>query len=204
MTTPMIIPDREHLDVSAKPIYRKCIYWIASACALGAALLLLAGILGLTKGDNWLITIFRLHAGSNGVQLIQLYRVNPLDLTLLALIATTYIGLYLALHRSHPVLAVIAAVQPPLGILLFVLTQNAGRSSVMGACLAISLAMVLGGPFSKWLGWIGLMCSILLLAGDLGTGLAPNHILAISTGIGYVLQVSWLFAVAYRLFRLAR
>ncbi len=204
MTTPMIIPDTEHLDVSAKPIYRKWIYWIASACALGAALLFLAGILGSAKGDNWLITIFKLHAGWNGVQLIQLYRVNPLDLTLLALIATTYIGLYLALHRSHPVLAAIAAVQPPLGILLFLLTQNAGRSAVMGAGLAISLAMLRGGPFNKWLGWTGLVSSILLLAGDLGTSLAPNHILAVSTGIGYVLLVSWLLAIAYRLFRLAR
>ncbi len=204
MTTPMIIPDTEHLDGSAKPIYRRWIYWITSACALGAALLLLAGILGLTRGDNWLITIFKLHAGSNGVQMSQLYRVNPLDLTLLALIATTYIGLYLALHRSHPILAAIAAAQPPLGILLFLLTQNAGRSSVMGAGLVISLAMLRGGPFSKWIGWAGLIPSALLFAGDLATGLAPNRILAVATGVGYVLLISWLFTVADRLFRLAR
>ncbi len=203
MTTPMIIPDTEHMGVSAKAMYRKWMYLVASACALGAALLLLAGILGLAKGDNWLIMIFRLLAGSNGVQVSQLYQLNILDLALLALFAIAQAGLFLALHRSHRFLALIALVQPPLGILLFLLTQNAGRSSVMGAGLAICLAMLRGGPFSKWLGWIGMVASILLLAGDLGTGLAPNGILAVSTGIGYILLISWLFAVAYRLFRLA-
>lgn len=204
MATPMIIPDTEHLDASGKAMYKKWIYWIASACALGAAFALLAGILGLTGGNNWLITIFRLLAGSNGAQLSQLYQLNSPDLVLLALVATTFIGLYLALHKTHPILAAIAAVQPPLGILLFLLTQNAGRSAVMGAGLAISLAMLRGDSFTKWISRVGLVSSVLLFAGDLGTGLAPNRILAVSTGIGYVLLTGWLFAVAHRLFRLAR
>ena len=204
MTIPLIIPDTEHLGVAAKATYRKWIYWIASACALGAALTLVAGILGLTEVENWLITIFKLLAGSNGVQLSQLYQLNALDLALLALIAIAHAGLFLALHRSHRILSLIALVQPPLGILLFLLTHNAGRSAVMGAGLVVSVAMLCGGPFSKWLGWIGMVASILLLAGDLGTGLAPNQILAVSTEIGYVLLISWLFAVAYRLFRRAR
>ncbi len=192
----------------------KWIYWTASASALLAALMFAAGaiallmpgsgsLLALLRG-NWLITIFRLLAGDAGITAGDLYQLKALDLALLALVAATHAGLYCALHRSHRILAAVALVQPPLGILLLVLTHSIGRSAAMGAGLVISLAMLRGGPFGRWTGWMGLASSILLLAGDFGAGLAPFGPLAAVTAIGYVLLTAWLCAVAWQLFRLAR
>ena len=204
MTTPMMVPDTARVDVSPKAMYSQWIYLIAGTSALVAGLIFLAGILGLVRSDNWLVTIFKLQAGSNTVPLSQLYQLNGLDPALLVLVATAYAGLYCALHRSHRILALIALMQPPLGLLLFLVTHNAGRSSVMGAGLVISLAILGGGPFGKRLGWIGLLSSALLLAGDLGTDLAPSTALAIATGLGYVLLIAWLLAIGLRLLQLAR
>ncbi len=201
MTAPLILPRADHPRISAKAAH--WIYLAASASAVGAGLLFLAGILGLTKGDNWLITIFKLLAGSDGIQPSQLYQLNVLDLALLVLIAIAHAGLYVAVHRSHRILAPIALVQPPLGILLFLFTHSAGRCAVMGAGFVISVTMLRGGPFTKRLGWIGLLSSALLLAGDLGTGMAPSSPLAISTALGCVLLIGWLLAVGRRLLQLA-
>ncbi len=214
MTTQTTTHRAADADLAGSGAYSKWILMAGSASALGAALLFLAGFIALRTPNagallallrsNWLITIFRLLAGDTRIQASALYRLNSLDLVLLALIAITHAGLYCALQRSRRVLALIALVQPPLGILLFVLTHSAGRSAVMGAGLVMSVAMLSNQVFGKWTGWMGLLASILLLAGDFGTGLAPNAILAASTGIGYVLLTAWLFLVARRLFELAR
>ena len=200
--------------MAAETKHGKWMLMTGSVSALGAGLIFLAGIaalrvpgadhgLALLRG-NWLITIFRLLTGDPGIQASQLFRLNALDLVLLGLIAATHAGLYCALHRSRRILAVIALVQPPLGILLFLLTQSVGRCAVMGAGLAMSAAMPGSQDFSKWTGWMGMIASMLLLAGDFGTGMAPSSILAVSTGIGYILLTCWLFVVSCRLFQLAR
>ncbi len=214
MTTQTTTHRAADADLAGSGAYSKWILVAGSAAALTAGLLFLAGPIALSiPGEssvlsllrsNWLSTIFRLLAGEAGIQASELYRLNALDLALLALIAVTHAGLYCTLHRSRRVLALIALVQPPLGILLFVLTHGAGRSAVMGASLVMSVAMLGSQTFRKWTGWMGLLASILLLAGDVGTGLAPNAILAASTGTGYVLLIGWLFVVARRLFQLAR
>ncbi len=198
----------------ARATYEKWIFLAGSASAFAAGLAFLAGLVALRMPgaapvytllrSNWLLTIFRLLAGEPGVQLSQLYRLNALDLVLMSLIAATQAGLYLALQRNRRVLALIALVQPPLGILLLVLTHNAGRSAALGAELVICVAMLGSRVFGKWTAWLGLLSSILLLAGDLGTGLAPNTVLALATVVGYILLAGWLFLVSGRLFQLRR
>lgn len=204
MTTPTIVPDTQHLPVSGNAMYRKWIYLAGAASALAAGLILFADLIRLNEANNWLITIFRLLAGSNGVRASELYRLNALDLVLLALIAAAHAGLYAALHRSNRILALIAVLQPPLGILLFLLTHSAGRCAVMGAGLVASIAALRSGTIGKWTGSAGLISSVLLLAGDLGTSLAPCSLLAFSTGVGYILLIGWLLAVGRRLLQLAR
>ncbi len=206
--------DAHQLAISGETRVGKWLLIIASASALGAGLLFLAGLSVLRDpyagslltqlGNNWLVTIFRLLAGDAGIQASELYRLNALDLILLLLIAVTQAGLYHALHTRRRTLALIALVQPPLGMLLFLLTHSAGRCAVMGAGLVISVAMLISPIFSKWTGWMGLLASILLLAGDFGTASAPNSILAITTGVGYILLTGWLFVVARRLLQLTR
>jgi hypothetical protein len=153
--------------------------------------------------NNWLVIIFKLHAGAGGVQIDKLQVFNFLDLAILALVGLTQLGLFAALFRTSKIWSFIALIQPFLGIVLFVATRSAGRSSVMGAGLIISAVMLRGKPFSKVSAYIGLVASALLLAGDLSAGaIPPSNLVATLFGIGYVLLIVWIFLVARRLFQM--
>ncbi len=154
--------------------------------------------------DNWLMVILKLHAGINGVEPNQLYELNLLDVAIMALIGMTHLGLYAALRDRSKIWSIVALVQPFLGIALFVATKSAGRSGVMGAGLVISLVMLRGDIFNKAIAYIGILSSILLLLGDISVGIAHSNIIAILTGIGYMLLLAWLLLVAQKLFQLGR
>jgi hypothetical protein len=165
-------------------------------------LLVVGGGLTLLQ-DNWLIIIFKVHAGMGGNQIDKLQVFNTVDLVILALVAVMYLGLYLALHTTSKIWSIIALIQPFLGIGLFIGTGSAGRSAVMGAGLVISAVMLRGNRFSKVIGWIGLVACTLLFAGDLSAGaIPPSAILASLFVIGYVLLIAWLFLVSRRLFQI--
>jgi hypothetical protein len=140
-----------------------------------------------------------MHAGFRGVQSNLLSQVDLLDLVILVLTATMYVGLYAALRNTSKIWSLIALAQPILGIVLFLATKSAGRSSVMGAELVISLVMMTSKVFNKRIAYIGILSSTLLLAGDLGASMAPSIILAVVTGTGYLLLVIWLWLVGRRL-----
>ncbi len=188
----------------------------AATLTLGALLLIAmislitAGLQpGTTSGwfslfqNNWLVVLFKLNAGFTGAQFDSLYGLNPLDMAILALVATMYLGLYAALKRTSKILSIIAAIQPFLGIVLFIATKTAGRSGVMGAGLVISLVMLRSNIFGKVIAFVGILASVLLLIGDLSTT-ANSHstIIAILIGIGYVLLIPWFFLIARKLFQL--
>jgi hypothetical protein len=200
------------MDVRLKSPYK-----IYSAAALITGLLFLAGgveliITALLPGainnwlsllqDNWLIVIFKLHAGFSGVQSNLLYRLNILDIIILALLAILYIGLYIALRRTSKVWSVIALAQPFLGMALFIATKTAGRSAVMGAGLVISLVMLRSNTFNRATAFIGILSSLFLLTGDISVAIASSTFIAILTGVGYLLLIIWFFLVAHRLFQM--
>ena len=151
--------------------------------------------------NNWLAIIFKLQAGFIGGQPDPLYGLNLLDLAILALVGMSYAGLYAALRRTSKVWSMIALAQPFLGIVLFMTTKTAGRCGVMGAGLVISAVMLRSKLFNRLFAYTGLLSGVLLLAGDLGAGMAPSYFLATLTGIGYLLLVAWFFLVAGRLFQ---
>jgi hypothetical protein len=153
--------------------------------------------------NNWLLVLFQLNAGLNGVQFDLLSVLNPLDLAILALVATMYLGLYAALEKTSRILSLIAAIQPFLGIVLFVATKMAGRSGVMGAGLVISLVMLRSNIFGKVIALVGILASVLLLIGDLSTTPdSHSSIVAMLVAIGYVLLTAWFFLIARKLFQL--
>jgi hypothetical protein len=117
----------------------------------------------------------------------------------MALIGTMYLGLYAALRGTNKVWPMVALVQPFLGIVIFVVTKSAGRSGVMGAGLVISMVMLRSDIFNKVIAFMGLLSSILLLAGDISEGIFHSYIFAIITAIGYVLLTAWFFLIAQRL-----
>ncbi len=155
--------------------------------------------------NNWLLVLFQLNAGLNGVQSDALSVLNPLDLTILALVAIMYLGLYVVLGKTSRILAMIAVIQPFLGIVLFVVTQMAGRSGVMGAGLVISLVMLRSNIFGKVIALVGILASVLLLIADVSTTPdSHSSIVAMLIAIGYVLLTAWFFLIARKLLELGQ
>lgn len=151
----------------------------------------------------WLVEIFKLHSGFNGVHITSLHVLNYLDIAILAIVGTMYLGLYHAFKRTSKIWALIAAIQPFLGIVIFIATKNAGRSGVMGAALVISVVMRRSCIFNKPTAYIGILTSVLLLVGDFSAGvIPPSTVIATLVGIGYVLLMMWHFLVARKLFQL--
>jgi hypothetical protein len=196
------------------------VYRISGAAALILGALFLIALIslvnasigpGTAKGwfsplqNNWLLALFQLNAGLNGVKFDLLSVLNPLDLAILALVATMYLGLYAALGKTSRILSIIAAIQPFLGIVLFVATKTAGRSGVMGAGLVISLVMLRSNIFGKVIALVGILASALLLIGDLSTT-PDSHasITAMLIATGYVLLTVWFFLTARRLLELGQ
>jgi hypothetical protein len=154
--------------------------------------------------DLWLIIIFKLHAGFSGTQLNQLTGLNLLDLVFLALVGVAHVGLHTVLRRKSRIWSIVAAVQPWLGIALFIATDSAGRSAVMGAALVASLVMLGSTAFKKTTAYIGILASVLLLAGDFSAGvIPPSPVVATLFAIGYVLLATWFFQVSGTILGLA-
>ena len=150
--------------------------------------------------DNWLMVIFKVYAATAGYQIDRLQAFNFLDLAILVLVALLYVGLYRAARKGNTFWPVVALLQPFLGIGLFIVTRSAGRSSVMGAGIVISAVMLRNATFSKPIAWMGLLASMLLLAGDLGAGEIPSsNLIASVFGVGYLLLIVWLFLVGRKL-----
>ena len=195
------------------------LYKVSAAAALMAGGLFLVGMLSLlmsvlfpgrTYGwltevqNNWLIVIFKLHAGFRGAQIRLLHVLDILDAVILALVSIMYLGLYAALWKTSKVWSIVAAVQPFLGIVLFIATQTTGRSSVMGAALVISVVMLRSTIFNKATAYLGIIASVLLLLGDFSAGIPPSVIVASLFGIAYVLIITWFLLIARRLFQLGQ
>lgn len=197
----------------------KSLYKVAGVAAVFAGVLLLLAMISLIVADlqlgainrwlslfqnNWLVLIFKLHAGFGGVQADLLHVLNLLDLAILALVGMLYLGLYAIFRRTSKIWSFIALALPFLGIMLFTITRIAGRSSVMGAGLIISLVMLRNNIFNKVIAYMGILASLLLLAGDFSVGIPNSNMIAALFGIGYVLMMIWFFLVGQRLLRLGR
>jgi hypothetical protein len=194
-------------------LYKACgaAAMIAGALFLIAVIDLLFSVLqpGVINGwlspfqDNWLVVIFKLHAGFSGVQIDRLHVLNFLDLVILALVGVTMLGLYAALGGESKIWSMIALAQPWLGMVLFTATKNAGRSSVMGAVVVISVVMLRNNIFNKVTAYMGILAGVLLLVGDFSAGVLHSNIIAILFGVGYVLLITWFFLVARNLIKIS-
>ena len=202
-------------DVTDLTPYRVMI--AGSAAALIAGVVLLLAVidliipsfrLGTPNGwvslfqNNWLMVIFKLHAGFSGVQIDLLHILNFLDIAILVLVGTMYLGLYAALRRTSRIWSIIALALPFLGLVLFIATKTAGRSAVMGAGLVISVVMLRDNIFNRVTAYVGILASVLLLVGDFSAGVLHSNIITTLFGIGYVLLMTWFFLIARRLFQL--
>ena len=150
--------------------------------------------------DNWLVVLFKLNAGFDGVRFDLLHGVNGLDVTILLLLAVTLAGFYIKFQQKSKILTLIAMILPVLGIGVFIATQLAGRSAVMAAVLLASIVMLRSTLFNKTTAVIGILSSVLLLTADFGTRPdSPSLLMAVFVGIGYVLMMTWFLLVGAKL-----
>lgn len=197
----------------------KSIYKVGGVAAFIAGTLLLTAMISLIISplqpgaingwlslfqNNWLIVIFKLHAGFNGIQIDRLHVLNILDIAILALVGTMYLGLYAVLRRTSRIWSIIALALPFLGIIVFIATKTAGRSAVMGAGLVISVVMLRNKTFNRVAAYMGVVASVLLLVGDFTAGVLHSSIITTLFGIGYVLLMAWIFLIARRLLHLGQ
>ena len=113
------------------------------------------------------------------------------------------LALYPALKRVNIIWAIIATSLPFIGLGLFIVPHNIGRSGIIAAGLIISVIMLRSSIFSKGAACVGITANISLLVGDIGTAFTYSSILAIIMSIGYVLFAVWCILIATKLFNAA-
>jgi len=189
-------------------------YKIGGAAAMVAGMLLLIGMISLIASvlqpnttnswlslfQNWLIVIFKLHAEFSGTQADLLHGLNLLDIVILSLVGMLCLSLSTAFRKAGKIWSLIAFALSVVGIILFIATQLAGRSTVMLAVLIISFVMLGNKVFSKVTIYAGILASVFLFVGDLTVGIHSN-IITILFGIGYILLTTWFFLIARSLYQ---
>jgi hypothetical protein len=177
------------------------------------AVLFLAALLDLITADiragtifqnNFLVLIFKLHAGFSGIQEQALDGLNLLDIGILVLVGVMSLALYPALKRVNKAWALVAVSLPFIGLVLFIITHGVGRSGMIAACLTSAVIMLRSDNFSKKTAYIGILANGFLLIGDIGTALSYSKLFAVMIGMGYMLFVAWCTLNAMGLFQLGQ
>jgi len=144
--------------------------------------------------SNWLISIFKLHCGLINIQDDPLSGLNIMDITILALFSIFSFGLSKALKEVNKIWPLISFALSVITIVLFIVTQIAGRSTIMLSVMIFSFVMLKNKAFSKVTIYSGIFASIFLFAGDLTVGI-NSIMISILFGIGYVLLTIWFFLI---------
>jgi len=148
-----------------------------------------------TLQNNWLIVIFKLHAGLINIENDPLHVLNLLDIIILVAFSITCLGLYYNLRKSSRIWSLIALIFSLIAVVLFIITQNAGRSTVMLSVLIFSFVMKKDKLNSKVTIYTGILASIFLFAGDLSVGIHSDFI-TILFAMGYILLTLWFFLIS--------
>ncbi len=200
-------------EARVSSVFWKNLLWVGATAALIVAVLLLMALIDLVTAnlrtgtvfqDNFIILIFKLHAGFSGVQVAALEGLNALDVSILILVGVMFLSIYPALKLVNKIWATVAVSLPFIGLLLYIVTRDIGRSGVIAAGLICALIMSRSDAFSKRSAYLGILANLALLIGDVGTGFTYLVPLAIMIGIGYILFLTWCILLGVQLFAWAR
>jgi hypothetical protein len=139
--------------------------------------------------------LFEINAQLGEMSLESLSGINPIDIVVLALAATTYAGFWPGPARPHKRWMGLAILLPLAGIALLFATNLQGRSGLMGGGLVLSVLLI-GDRTLRPLGYLGAVANLLLLAGDFATSGAGSALVASLIAAGYVMLVVWFAAIA--------
>ncbi len=148
--------------------------------------------------NNWLVTIFKLHLRVDGITNGMLRGVALKDVAILLLTSVFGIGLWLSLKSTTMVGSIIGLVLPVLGLILFIVTQMAGRSSVMATAFVFALIALWNPSFGRIASIIGIIAGVLLLLGDFTEPL-HSKVIALLFAVGYICLVAWYVLIGVRL-----
>ena len=148
---------------------------------------------------NWLIVIFKLHNGLIHVIDNPLYGLNIFDMIIMVLFSILSFAISNILKKVNRIWPPIAFALSVISIMLFIITQMVGRSTIMLSVLIFSFVMLRKKALNKTTIYAGILGGIFLFTGDLTVGIDSNMI-TILFGIGYVLLTLWFFLIGRKLF----
>ena len=132
-----------------------------------------------------------------------LQNVNILDMSILVFVCLTVIAFYPTLRNVNGTLAIIAICQPFIGILLFLVTQEIGRTATFSTALTIS-AIILWKDRSDTSALLGVISTGLILIPDISFMFIYSEIMAVIMSTGYLLFIPWWFLSSLNLFQQAK
>jgi hypothetical protein len=147
----------------------------------------------------WLIKIFKIQAGII-VHQDSLSGINWFDILILLLFLLLCLSLFEKARYNHKVWFLIACSMLLLGIIVFTITNLAGRSSFMASGLIISSLFFTDHFNKKLIAFTGILANVLLLTGDFTIG-ADIKIFTILFAGGYILLIIWIFLITNTLLK---
>ncbi len=148
---------------------------------------------------NWFSVIFNLHNVLIPVIDNPLYGLNIFDMIIMVLFSILSFAISNILKKVNRIWPPIAFALSVISIMLFIITQMVGRSTIMLSVLIFSFVMLRNKALNKTTIYAGILGGIFLFIGDLTVGIDSNMI-TILFGIGYVLLTLWFFLIGRKLF----
>jgi hypothetical protein len=148
--------------------------------------------------SNWLVTLFKLHSGVDGITNGMLHGVALTDVVILVLTTVVGVGLWVLLKSTTPAWSLVGMFLPVLGLILYIATQLTGRSAVMAAVLLFALIALWRSGLGRVAPYIGIIAAVLLLLGDFTEPL-HSRIIAVLFGVGYTCLIAWFVLTGIKL-----
>jgi hypothetical protein len=148
--------------------------------------------------SNWLVTLFKLHYGVDGITNGMLRGVALPDVVILLLTTAVGVGLWFVLKSTSIAWSLVGMVLLVLGLILFIATQLTGRSVVMATVLVFALIILWSPGFSRMAPFIGIVAAVLLLLGDFTESL-HSKVIALLIVVGYVFLIAWYMLIGIKL-----
>lgn len=144
--------------------------------------------------DNWLLKIFKIQTNIiNNPD--SLSGVNIYDIGIILLFISICLSLFAKFRYQYKAWFLISLSLLALGLIIFLITHIAGRSTFMLGVLIISFFLIKTTQ-NKIAGLLGIIASIFLLIGDFTVG-SNLKIIALLFGGGYFFIIIWLFMIAW-------
>ena len=124
-----------------------------------------------------------------------LFGINLYDIGIIFLYILVCLALFEKFKYQYKLWFLISISLLVLGLVIFIITNLAGRSTFMLVGLIISSIFFLKTSQNKIAGLTGIIANILLLTADFTVG-ANIKIITFLFGVGYLLLIIWIFMIA--------